>query len=416
MNGMEWLQYMQQGQQPEGPSDLERAMAMLKGPAMAAGGAALGGLPFLNIGFANGGVVPNPDMLMRLLEASRGSGSVAPTVAPQSPADPFAGMSPEDVVGPPPEQPQYAQARHPGWESAAQVLSAVLSKLPPPRAGVLGQNQTNKTIGAYMPAASALAGAIPAVAQGRREAVNAPLREEYLNKRKEYDRGLTDVRVAMLKRKGGLDGSGAELTDAQYEALGVPKEYRSKAGYDAWLKATQRSDSNLNRLQIRAAATKDIAQFPEVRDAYGKVQSSAKSGTGVSDMALVFSFMRVLDPTSVVREGEYERAIKTEGIPGWLWAMVQRVQNGALLTKDQRERMVKEAGTYFEQKRSAYRRARQWVDRIADHYGINRDLALPNLESPDVYIGVSPNEPDGGMGDGVDEYGVPLPKLKGAGR
>lgn len=365
--------------------------------------AQMGGQP---MGFAGGGVVPGfegagMDPLLQLLRAAQ----------PQ--ADPYAGMTAEQVVGEPPAQPQYAQARHPGWEMAASILGDVMGKLPAPRQ----TNSSNKTIGAYMPAAGAAVGGVPAYLQGQREAANKPLREEYLNKRKEYDRGLTDVRVAMLKRKMGLDkadGAGSELSPEQFEALGVPEQYRTKAGYDAWLKLTSRNDANLNRMQVRAATNKDIAQFPEMRDAYKKIKASAGGGTGVADMALVFSFMRLLDPTSVVREGEYERAIKTEGIPGWLWSRVQAVQSGKFLTPEQRADMARMAEVYYTQKRDTYRRARQWIDRTAKYYGLDPTLAIPDLEAPNTYIEVSQAQPDGAPGGGLDEYGVPVPKLRGA--
>jgi hypothetical protein len=111
-------------------------------------------------------------------------------------------------------------------------------------------------------------------------------------------RDLANRRWALAMKRSG-EGGEAALTPEQYKKLGVPAEYQSKAGYEAWLKERTRGDANVGRLTLAARTNRDIFQFPDVRDAYLKISDSAAPGgkTGLSDMALVFSFMRVLDPT-----------------------------------------------------------------------------------------------------------------------
>lgn len=352
------------------------------------------------MGFANGGMVPPPEMMAEVLRRSQGQ--QAPTGFEDLLAEPT-----------PPTPPQYAQASHPGWEAALEVLGEVMSRLPAPRATA----SSNKTVGAYTPALGAGLTAAAKIPARRRGEKNANLAAGYEQQVKDYSQSARDLagrRWDLYKAKMGIgEKSGAEgLTPEQYDALNVPKEYRTEAGFKAWTANRQRNDMNLNRLQIRAAQTKDIKDFPEIRDAYGKIRDFASGDSGVSDMALVFAYMRILDPTSVVREGEYERAVKTSSIPDWLWNLAQKAMTGVLLNPKQREQMVKTAGMQFERKRNAYRRARSWVDSVAkNYYGLDPQLVIPNLEDPGAFLPVSQAQPEPMPTDHVDDHGVPVPML-----
>ena len=58
-----------------------------------------------------------------------------------------------------------------------------------------------------------------------------------------------------------------------------------------------------------------VKQFNEVQNKYASVRGIIDSGVGgPGDLALVFDFMKALDPTSVVRESEYDAAAKSGNI------------------------------------------------------------------------------------------------------
>lgn len=59
-------------------------------------------------------------------------------------------------------------------------------------------------------------------------------------------------------------------------------------------------------------ANPDVRRFAEAAGHYGTVKSLLEGPwSGPADMAIVFEFMRTLDPTSVVRESEYDQARRT---------------------------------------------------------------------------------------------------------
>ena len=87
--------------------------------------------------------------------------------------------------------------------------------------------------------------------------------------------------------------------------------------------------------------------WPDQQNYYDRMKSIGKDATGSSDLALVFSFMKVLDPTSAVREGEYANAQNTAGIPGWVTAQYNKALSGEILSPDQRTKFLNTADKIY---------------------------------------------------------------------
>lgn len=68
-----------------------------------------------------------------------------------------------------------------------------------------------------------------------------------------------------------------------------------------------------------------------------------QSPTGVNDSTMIFAYMKMVDPTSVVREAEYERAAKMTSIPEWLRQYFMpdgRIAAGTVLAPEVRGKML----------------------------------------------------------------------------
>ncbi|HZX13714.1 MAG TPA: hypothetical protein VFF49_04865 [Thermodesulfobacteriota bacterium] len=85
----------------------------------------------------------------------------------------------------------------------------------------------------------------------------------------------------------------------------------------------------------------------EVATAYEKVKLAATQPSGAGDMSLIFGYMKMLDPKSVVREGEFETAKKTAAIPDRVWNIYQQLSTGEKLTQEQRTEFTKQAEKVF---------------------------------------------------------------------
>ena len=101
--------------------------------------------------------------------------------------------------------------------------------------------------------------------------------------------------------------------------------------------------------------------FIEQRDAFGRIVNSAKDPSGAGDLSLIFNYMKVLDPGSTVREGEFAQVGKSGGLPGEIQNMFNRITGGERLTPEIRKDIVSRAG-------QLYQGAEEQTSILADEY------------------------------------------------
>jgi hypothetical protein len=85
---------------------------------------------------------------------------------------------------------------------------------------------------------------------------------------------------------------------------------------------------------------RDTKNQTTVINAHKTLQSIAKNPNAASDIAFVFSYMKMLDPNSVVREGEYATAANAAGVPDRVKNYYNKALTGAFLSPQQRAEML----------------------------------------------------------------------------
>lgn len=126
---------------------------------------------------------------------------------------------------------------------------------------------------------------------------------------------------------------------------------------------------------LRSELTKVTEDFTKVEEAYSKVL--AVESTPAGDLAMIFNYMKMLDPGSAVREGEFSNAEKAAP---WLQRMgldfdkFSAVWEGRKLTEAQRQDFLDQAGNLFNTSRELATQRSDVFLRLADSFGINRDL------------------------------------------
>lgn len=98
---------------------------------------------------------------------------------------------------------------------------------------------------------------------------------------------------------------------------------------------------------------KETAPFTAMDDAYAKVKAAAavtptEDPTGASDVAILYGYMKLLDPNSAVREGEVALAGQTQGIPDRILTMYNNAINGQKLAPAARANFVAAAKKTYE--------------------------------------------------------------------
>jgi len=104
-----------------------------------------------------------------------------------------------------------------------------------------------------------------------------------------------------------------------------------------------------NEKQLRSEFDKQAKVFDEARLGFEKVQKAAmtEAPTGATDIALIFGYMKVIDPTSVVREGEFATAENAGGIGSKLRNTYNKIVKGERLAPEVRKDFVRAARTQF---------------------------------------------------------------------
>lgn len=153
--------------------------------------------------------------------------------------------------------------------------------------------------------------------------------EEQIAKAKAGDSSAVDnlMKIASAAKAVGIDiGGGTELKTSITEANGRRLLINSDTGETIKDLGTTKNDSGESGLSAsQLAKVTTIAQQHDTNEIvknYSTIQNKSGSmerilGSGVGgpgDLALVFEFMKALDPTSVVRETEYATAAKSGNI------------------------------------------------------------------------------------------------------
>ena len=89
------------------------------------------------------------------------------------------------------------------------------------------------------------------------------------------------------------------------------------------------------------------------------VQAKDLKSNGAADLALVFNFMKAMDPRSVVRESEFEMAASTGGVFNQVKGLINKIVNGGFLTETEKMNL-------FYQSRNQFLGARDSAKRILD--------------------------------------------------
>jgi len=122
--------------------------------------------------------------------------------------------------------------------------------------------------------------------------------------------------------------------------------------------------------------------FQGIVDSFARVQASVEDPSAAGDLALIFNFMKILDPDSVVRESEFATAQNAGGVDDRTRGLYNRIIDGKRLSTRQRKDFETRAGKLFHSKERQFSAARKNFQDIARKNGIQdtdkiiRDIKL----------------------------------------
>jgi hypothetical protein len=105
--------------------------------------------------------------------------------------------------------------------------------------------------------------------------------------------------------------------------------------------------------------------FTIIRDGLRRVQTGAGMDSGAGDLAVVYGYMKMLDPGSVVREGEFATAEQTTGVPSYVINLYNKIVNGERLPPGAREKFATASKELYDNASQQYGQTRRYYEELA---------------------------------------------------
>ena len=253
---------------------------------------------------------------------------------------------------------QIEAQRNSGNEEGAKYLETMLSiskESPDAFINMLSANM------AMMPGGTEAIDAVNKIAIESRE---AGMHIEEV-KKVQAETGLKDAQVQeAIQKTEKLDAETQKL-NLEMLAAGTPDP-------------KQRFDMETKLNEKYTARTKD---FTASKSDYQKMKDSAKEDTGPGDVALIFSFMKMLDPGSVVRESEFAIAQNSGGLLESLVVSYAKAKDGDRLTSKQRSNFLVLAKKYMTASSKHEAAVRGDLQNMVDDYELNGKNVFGNAQA-----------------------------------
>ena len=170
----------------------------------------------------------------------------------------------------------------------------------------------------------------------------------------------------------------------------IPKKMTPDQTARLVIEKDQKTKGDTERISARAKSMRQefnqiTSSMRDVALSYGKIKSAEKAASdqsgerkGAADIALIFNYMKLLDPGSVVREGEFATARNAGGIPDRVVAIYNGVVKGDILSKEVRTSFVAAAEEVLKPYRDQFHATKIRYSNLAKSEGVEPDRVVMN--------------------------------------
>lgn len=138
---------------------------------------------------------------------------------------------------------------------------------------------------------------------------------------------------------------------------------------------------------LRKEFTRASEDFIATQDSFDRVKFAAENESAAGDVALIFGFMKMLDPGSTVREGEFATAQTAANVPEQVLGLYNRAVSGQRLTASQRADFFNQSKGIFRNQVQRQITREQEFGRLADSFRFPREQVIVNFRE-----GVTPED------------------------
>jgi hypothetical protein len=190
------------------------------------------------------------------------------------------------------------------------------------------------------------------------------------------------------------------VTPAEKQKQVNERESERSARADKAADRTEKSD----RLKFGGQMNTEYTNLPTTKDtqhvteAYSKIQKATEKPTPAGDMSIIYGYMRMQDPNSTVREGEFKQAGDSGSLPTKIQVYYNKLKSGERLTPEQRADFLGQARKMHAAQMEIQKKLEtQYSDRAT------RAGLLPKDVVTDFSGGYQTGDPDAPAGLSADE-------------
>lgn len=207
---------------------------------------------------------------------------------------------------------------------------------------------------------------------GKQQAMQQQLTQQRLNELGIENPSDIQGNFNMLVQ-AGVDPTNAATIATQLASMPFQQEQASlKMETDEIKKARDQED--VYRKEYIGASK----EFKDVSRAYSKIHKALnkKNPAPSDDMAAVYSLIKLYDPNTGVREGEYAKAEQLKGVPEWLGSQYNKTVQGNFLTPTMRQQMTKTAKDLYTSEKEANKKIVSQYKALSERAGLNPENVL----------------------------------------
>lgn len=135
-------------------------------------------------------------------------------------------------------------------------------------------------------------------------------------------------------------------------------------------------------LRKEYASAPETKRYIEAEPIYRSMTQSAKIDTGAADLDLVYGIGKIMDPGSVVREGEMVMVNRASPVAEMLQGYINSISGQGKLTPESRSRLLEMARTRMGELRGSHDEIAATVKRLAKERNIKEDRVVTRNYGP----------------------------------
>lgn len=170
------------------------------------------------------------------------------------------------------------------------------------------------------------------------------------------------------------------LPEEQAKALNLFEAFQAKAG----TKKEGEKKGQLGKVEegLRGEVQKLSKDFYQVRDAFSKVRGAAKNPSAAGDLSLIFGYMKMLDPGSTVREGEFANAENSGSVPERVRAQYNKAMRGERLADNMRRDFLERSEDIYKSQERIQKKIEEQYRALAERQGVSPENVILDMSVP----------------------------------